>query len=323
MKSKFISNITKSKMAVIGLITIIVIVFFGIYTNGFLSTANLNSIMLSMSLTGMIAVGLSMLLISGEIDLASGFEACMGGIIVVLLIQAGVPWPIALLLTIIIGGLMGAFLAVLVNKVGLFGFISSMALMSVYNGLAKVLTKAQNIAIDAKYASFYEIGAGSIGFIPIPFIILVVMMVVYGLILYLSEFGRMIYMTGGNRMAARLCGVNRRKITTILYINNSAICAFAGALVAARMHNASPSACTTGSIDAITAAVLGGVAFRGGDGNMGQCFIGLVLLTVFNSGLTSSGLPAYWQIVVQGLLLIVALCLDFFNERSRKKQLEA
>lgn len=128
-------------------------------------------------------------------------------------------------------------------------------------------------------------------------------------------------MCGGNRAAARLCGINRKKITTILFINNGAICALADAVLAARMHNASQAA-STGNMDAITAAVLGGVAFRGGQGNMFGCFIGLALMTVFNSGLTASGLPAYWQIVVQGLLLIVALVVDFFNERSRKKALE-
>ncbi len=322
MNTKRISNILTSKTAMVAYILIVVTVFFGIWTDGFLSTTNISSLMISMSLTGMIAVGVTMILIGGEIDLAAGAEACIGGIIVVLLIQAGVPWPIALLLTIICGGIMGAILAFFVNKVGLMAFIVSMSMISVYNGFAKIFTSSQEIPIDQCYSDYYFVGSGIVlGFIPVAFLIMVGLMVIYGLILHYTEFGRSVYMCGGNRAAARLCGINRKKVTTILFINNGAICALAGAVLAARMHSASPTACATGNTDAITAAVLGGVAFRGGQGTMWGCFLGLALMTVFNSGLTASGLGAYWQIVVQGLLLIVALLIDYLNERSRKKAL--
>lgn len=322
MKSKRISNILTSKTAMVAYILIAVTIFFGIWNDGFLSTTNISSLMISMSLTGTIAVGITMILICGEIDLAAGAETCMGGIFVVLLIQAGIPWPIALLLTIIGGALMGAILAFFVNKIGLMAFIVSMSMISVYNGFAKIITKSQEIPIDQCYSDYYFIGSGTVlGFIPVAFIIMVALMVVYGLILYCTEFGRSIYMCGGNRAAARLCGINRKKVTTVLFINNGAICALAGAVLAARMHSAAPNAASTGNTDAITAAVLGGVAFRGGQGNMWGCFLGLALMTVFNSGLTASGLGAYWQIVVQGLLLIVALFIDYVNDRSRKKAL--
>jgi ribose transport system permease protein len=314
-------NFLKSKTAVMLYVTIVVAVFFGIWNDGFLGLANLKSLMTNMSTTGILCVGITLLLISGEIDLATGAEAAMGGIFVVLLIQAGIPWPIALLLTVIGGILMGCILALLVNKIGLMAFISSISMISVYNGLARILTNSQNIAIDQKYGAYYTLGAGVLfNALPIPFVIMIVLMVVYGFILYATNFGRSIYMCGGNRMAARLCGINRKKITTVLFLNNSAIAALTGALVAARMHNASPIAIQSGATDAITAAVLGGVSFAGGVGNLGGCFIGVTLITFFNSGLTASGLQAYWQIVVQGLLLLVALTVDFFNERSVRKR---
>lgn len=264
-----------------------------------------------------------MLLICGEVDLATGSEAAIGGIIVVMLIQAGVPWPISLLLVVISGIVMGLINAFLSNVLKIMAFIATIGMTSVYQGIARVLTNSQNIPIDQVHANYYTVGSGVLfGIFPIPFVIMAVLMIVYGLILYYTNFGRNIYMCGGNRAAARLCGINREKITTILFMNNSAIAALAGAIVAARMHNASPIAAESGALDAITASVLGGVSFAGGVGNMGGCFIGVVLLTVFNAGLTSSGLHAYWQIVVQGLLLIAALCVDFFNERSRLKALE-
>lgn len=321
---KTAGNYLKSKVAVMLYVTIVVAVFFGIWNKGFLGLPNLRSLMTNMSTTGIICVGITLLLISGEIDLSAGAEAAMGGIFVVLLIQAGVPWPIALILTIIGGMIMGGVLALLVNKIGLLAFISSISMISVYNGFARILTHSQNIAIDQKYASYYTLGSGILfNVFPIPFVIMVVLMIVYGFILYATNFGRSIYMCGGNRIAARLCGINRKRITTILFLNNGAIAALTGALVAARMHNASPIAVQSGATDAITAAVLGGVSFAGGVGSMWGCFVGVTLITFFNSGLTASGLQAYWQIVVQGLLLLAALTVDFFNERSRQKALDA
>jgi len=305
-------------------ITVVVAVFFGTTNSGFFGIENVRSLMLTMSTTGIVGVGISMLLISGENDLASGAEAALSGIIAVHLIQLGVPWPIAVVITIAFGMLLGFILSLLVNKVGLFTFIASVSMISVYQGFSKIFTGNQNISVDLKYESFFVLGSGTIfGVLPVPFVIMVVLMVVYGFILHSTNLGRSIYMCGGNRRAAHLSGINRKKITTLLFMNNSAIAALAGVLVAARMHNASPVACESAATDAITAAVLGGVAFGGGAGNIGNCFIGALLLTIFNSGLTSSGLGSYWQIVVQGLLLLVALTVDFFSSRARAKALEA
>ena len=129
-------------------------------------------------------------------------------------------------------------------------------------------------------------------------------------------------MCGGNRRAARLCGINPAKVSTILYINNGALASIAGIIIASQMRTASPVVGQTGSIDAITAAVLGGVSFLGGSGGMSGCFIGILLLNSFNAGLTFVGFPQYWQIVARGSLLILALCLDFIIASSRRRALE-
>lgn len=305
------------------LVTIVVAVIFNIINPGFLALSNLSNIMITMSLTGTLAVGMTLLLISGEVDLATGGEAAIGGIVVALLLKNGtMAWPVAFIAAILVGVVMGLINAFFVNGINLMAFITTIAMSSVYSGLARILTSSKNIAIDQKYADFYTVGSGTVWIFPIPFIIVVALMLIYGFILKRTNFGRSIYMTGGNRAAARLCGINRKKITTILFINNSALAALGGAVLAARMHNASPLAAQSGATDAITAAVLGGVSFAGGVGTMGGCFIGLALMTIFNSGLTASGLYSYWQIVVQGLLLIAALTIDYFNEMSRKKALE-
>jgi len=150
---------------------------------------------------------------------------------------------------------------------------------------------------------------------------MVVLLLVYGFILRYTNLGRMIYMVGGNRMAARLTGISPKRITTAMFINNGMIASLAGVLLASRMHVANPNAAATGALDAITAAVLGGVSFLGGVGGMGGCFIGIVLMNSFNNGLTGVGLTTNYQLIAQGILLIIALSVDYFSERARLRRL--
>ena len=128
-------------------------------------------------------------------------------------------------------------------------------------------------------------------------------------------------MCGGNRSAARLAGLSPKRITTVLYMNCGMLSTLAGSLLAARMHSASPSALAGGAIDAITASVLGGVSFMGGGGSIPGMFLGVLLLSSFNNGLLVIGMDAYLQLVSQGGLLIIALCVDFYNTRARERSL--
>jgi ribose transport system permease protein len=274
-----------------------------------------------MSLSGMLGVGMACLLISGGVDLAVGAEACLGGIICSFLLQENIPWPLALFIAVIYGACAGAVNALLVNRFNFMGFIATIGMSSIYSGISLVVTNGQNIPISNK--SFWNIGTIAIlKIFPMPFLIMLVLIIIYGFVLMFTRFGRSCYMCGGNSLAARLSGLNPKKTTSILYINCGALGALAGSVFAARMHSASPTAVQTGAMDAITAAVLGGIPFLGGAGSMGGFFLGLLLLTSFNNGLTVIDLQSYWQIVAQGSLLIIALCADFLNERSRIRALK-
>ncbi|MDR0813676.1 MAG: ABC transporter permease [Oscillospiraceae bacterium] len=311
----------KAKVTPIIVVTILAMILFQVRNNSYLSLNNLKNLMHAMSFAGTISIGIAMLMIGGEIDLAAGAEAAFSGVIITLLIERGVWWPLAIPITILFGMLCGVITAIFVNKLNFMSFIATIGIMSVYNGIIRVITQSKNLPIS--YQGYYKVGSTLIfNAIPLPFVIMVVLMVIYGIILARTNFGRNIYMIGGNRQAARLCGINQKKLSTILFINNGAIAAVAGLVLASRMHSGSPTAGDTGALDAITASVLGGVSFMGGAGAMANCFFGILLLTVFNTGLTTSGLPPYWQIVAQGMLLLLALFVDFINERSRIKNLE-
>jgi ribose transport system permease protein len=152
---------------------------------------------------------------------------------------------------------------------------------------------------------------------------MLVLLIVYGVILSATGFGRRIYMTGGNANAARLAGINPKRITTILFINNGVIACLAGTILASRMAMGSPSGVTGSDLDGITAAVLGGIAFTGGAGNMVGVFFGILLITSFQNGLVVANLDSYYQVTAKGVLLIAALILDYYREKARLKSQSA
>lgn len=273
----------------------------------------------AMSLSGMLCVGVAVLLICGEVDLAAGAEAMLGGIVCGLFLQAGFSVPASILFAVIFGVVAGLINSFLVNVLNLMSFIASIGMSSIYIGVGHYITEGSGVNLSGP---FLKLGTSALfNVIPTPFIVTVVLLAIYGFILRYTKIGRSIYMVGGNRTAARLTGINPKKITTAMFINNGVIAALAGVLLASRMHAAKPSAAETGALDAITAAVLGGVSFMGGVGGMGGCFIGILLLNAFVNGLTGVGLPTYYQLIAQGALLIIALSADYFSERARQRRL--
>lgn len=304
------------------IVWVIVVILFWRLNKNYLSMDNIRNIFNAAFLSGTIAVGMSCLLISGQIDLSAGATGMMAGVIIAFLLQANIPWVPALIITLLFGAVVGLINAFFANVMNFMPFISTLAVSTTLSGLGLVMTNAQNIAISNR--SFWLLGSTNVaGVFPLPFFITVILLIIYGVILQNTRFGRRMFMAGGNPNAARLAGINPKKITSILFVNNSCIACLAGALMAARMHMGSPSAILGADLDGITAAVLGGVSFMGGGGGMGGVFIGLMLLNSFKNGLVVVGLDSYYQVVASGILLIAALLLDFFREKSRIKALKA
>ena len=321
-KQSGIRKLLSSKEFTLVIVWVVVLIIFWLINRNYLSIDNIRNIFNSAFAMGTIAVGMSCLLISGQIDLSAGNTGMMAGVIIAFLLQAKIPWVPALVITLAFGAVTGLINALLVNGLNFMGFISTLAIATAYGGLALVLTNAQNIAISNR--SFWELGSINVlGIFPLPFFITIILMLIYGFILARTRFGRRMYMAGGNPNAARLAGINPKRITTVLFVNNSVIACIAGILMSARMHMGSPSAIAGSELDAITATVLGGVAFMGGGGTMVGVFIGLLLLNSFKNGLVVVGLDSYYQVVASGLLLIAALTLDFYREKARIKSLKA
>ncbi len=317
-----LEQFVKSKGFSLAVITIVLIVIFQIMNSNYLSGDNLRSIMNACSLSGTITVGMACLLMSGTIDLSSGAIGCLSGVLVAVMIKTGMAWPLAVLLTILFGISAGWFNAFLANILNFMPFIATIGMASVWQGVALVITGSQNITINNHV--FWELGTATLWVFPLPFLIMIVLMAVYGFMIARTRFGRRIMLCGGNKNAARLAGINPKRMTTVMFINNGAIAALAGTVLAARMHNGSPTSVLGSEMDGITAAIIGGVSFMGGGSSgMGAVFLGLAMLNIFKNGLTVIRLPAYWQIISQGVLLILALLLDYLREQRRVRALKA
>lgn len=301
---------------------VILVLIFSIQNRHYFTTQNLINILVTCSLMGFIAIGETYLIIANQIDLSAGSVAAFSGVLVAVLIKAGVNPIVAFLITIAMGAAIGALNATGINFLSLQPFIATLASMSIVRGFAYILCNGKAVPISNMV--FINLGSKPIiGRITFPVIMLLLAFIVFGVILKKTYFGRSIYVLGGNPYAARLAGLNPKATIYKLHILSGALAAIAGALLAARMNSGQPSACDGLEFDGVTAAVLGGCAFTGGVGTILGTFIGMLILQSFNTGLVMLNVQVFWQNVAQGALLVVALAFDFYRKKvSLKKEIE-
>ena len=311
-------SLMNSQIFTLIVVLIIVLATFTGLKPSFFKLSNIRNVFLAAAVTGLFVISETMLIISGNLDLSAGHTGAMAGVVVALLIKGDMAWPLVLLITLLIGALAGVINATLVNVFKIQPFIATLAMMSVTEGFAYIVNNGKPCAVNN--AGYVKLLAGNIAGIPNGIVIMLIFFVVYGVLLSRTPFGRSVYMIGGNANAARLAGLKPKKISTILYINSGVLAALGGCMLAGRMHTGVPTAVAGTEFTAITAAVLGGVAFSGGAGSLLGGFIGLLIIQFFNNGLTVVNVSSFWQIVAQGTLLIVALILDYFRSRSEARK---
>jgi ribose transport system permease protein len=302
------------------LVLAIVVAVFSFIKKEYFTFDNIKNIMYAVSVSGVMMVGIAPLLISGNMDLSAGAVGCFAAIVGALLMNMGVPWGLAVLAVAVVGALCGLVNVVMAYKFGIMPFIGTLGISFVWQGLANQVTA--NAAVLIKNKAFFQLGGAKAFGIPMVFLYVVILCAVYGVMLKFTRFGRKVYMCGGNRSAARLAGINHEKVGAVMMINCSVLAGLAGVVLASRMHEITPTNLQTSStMNAITASLLGGVAFMGGIGTMTGAFIGLLLLNCFKNGLDLIGIDSYWQIIANGLLLIAAIIVDYFNQLSIAKKL--
>ncbi|MDD3251063.1 MAG: ABC transporter permease [Lachnospiraceae bacterium] len=317
----------KSRLQISGdklVLFIAIIVVFALFTTlnkNFLSVTNLINILIAASLVGLIAIGHTYLIIAGQNDLSPGSLAAFSGVVAALLVGKGFPFWISVIITIGCGILVGCFNAFMVNRIHLEAFIATLVTQSIVRGFAYIVCGGKPIAISNK--TFLVLGKARIANIPLSVWIMVVCIIVFGIILAKTKFGRSVYAIGGSIDAARLAGLNPKRIITTCYIMMGILCSIGGIIFAARMNSGQPAANVNLEFDAITAVILGGVSFVGGVGDMGGTILGIILIQAFNTGLTMVNVPSFWQYVAKGGLLLFALTTDYIRKQKREKDLLA
>ncbi|MDR0838724.1 MAG: ABC transporter permease [Oscillospiraceae bacterium] len=319
---KTLIKFSKGKGVTLVIVIAVVVIFFSILKKEYLSWDNIRGIMYAMSLTGTITCGMACLMMSGSIDLASGAEGMMGGLVCAMLIARGMAFPLAIVLCLLMGAVFGLINAFLSNVMNFMPFIATMAMSSVWQGVGAIISGNSTIMITDR--AFWKIGATNLWIFPLPFIVMVVLLLVYGWLISNTKIGRQLLLCGGNRNAARLAGINFNKISTIFFVNNGVIACIGGIILASRMHNGTVGNVVGAEMDGMVAAIIGGVSFLGGGSSgMGVLFLGILMLTCFKSGLYIINLNAYWMVCANGVLLVIALIVDFLRERARLRSLKA
>jgi ribose transport system permease protein len=266
-------------------------------------------LLLNGSVIGLLALGQTFVLLTGGIDLSTGAIVAVTGIFVSLLMSLGIPWPIAILLSILAGTVMGFINGFIVQYFRVPPFIVTFATMGVGSSVALIITGANSISITQ--GAFALVGQGTVFSIPIPVIILACVAILGALLLSRTIFGVHVYAVGGNREAARLAGVNLATTTIGVYAISGFCASLGGIISTARLMVGFP---TTGLGDelffSIAAAVIGGVSLFGGAGRVQGAMLGAVLIAVVSDGMNVLNVSSYWQSLVIGVIVLVAVIFD-------------
>ena len=286
-----------------------------ITSRSFLSTQNIFNVLRQTSTNLYLACGMTMVIILGGIDLSVGSIIALSGCIAAgCVVHYHLPLGIALLAGILVGVLVGVFNGVVVAKTTIPAFIVTLATMNIAKGLAYVYTGGSPVRVMTKEWQF--IGGGYIGPFPTPVIILVLILIVTGLIMNRTKLGRHMYAVGGNPQAAEFSGINVARVKFLVHVFTGVMAGIAGIVLASRMYSGQPTAGEGAEMDAIAAVVVGGTSMAGGSGKLGGTIIGGLIIGILNNGLNLMNVNSFWQYVVKGAVILLAVYVDFIRHKK-------
>jgi ribose/xylose/arabinose/galactoside ABC-type transport system permease subunit len=316
-----LSTFFASKHFTLLIVIAILIVAFNILSKGgFLAPANYRSIFNGITVTSFFTLGVGMLILFGYIDLSVGLVGSLSGCVLVALVQLS-HWNIipAIIAALAVGCACGLCNALMVNKLRFEPFIATLAMSSVAKGIGYNLVTAEGTPISNTFIQ----RLGSTRFfnnvLPLTAVIAFVFFIFYGIVLARTKFGRTIYLCGGNKQAARLAGLKPTRLSYILFVNCGFLASVCGLVTISRTGTGFATSLETYQFTGLTAAMLGGIAFGGGSGDMFGCFLGMLILSIFNNGATLLGLDKNIATIFNGLLLVFALALDSVSARRQMK----
>jgi ribose transport system permease protein len=289
-------------------------VAFSLLSPYFFSVNNLLTVATQTAVIAIIAIGQTYVLITGGIDLAIGSNIALSAMVAGLVMRANMPTSIAIIAGLIMGIAAGAFSGSLVAFGKIPPFIATLGTMTIARGLALTLTQAVPISNLPK--NFTVWGTGSTLGIPNPVIVMLLLVIIFGFILAKTKLGRHIYAVGSNFEAARLSGVNTKKVLMAVYIFSGLLAAFAGLIMAARIITAQPASGDGYELDAVASSVIGGTSTMGGEGSAAGTFIGAFVIGILRNGLNLIGVTPYIQKIIIGIVIVGSVFLDKIRRKD-------
>ena len=279
----------------------------------FISMANLTNVVRQVSINGILAVGVTFVLLTGGVDLSLGSVVALTGVAAAHLAHPGeYPLVVPVMAGIVVGALCGGINGVVVTRGNVAPFIATLGMMTVARGGALVLSQGRPVSNMSPAMTRI---AGDCAHIPVPALILAAVSLWAAWMLRNTRQGRYLYAVGGNEQAARAAGINVRRVKFLAYVLCGALCGLAGVVLAARITTGQPNAGVAYELDAIAAVVIGGTSLSGGLGGVGGTLLGVLLMGVIGNGLDLLNVSSYYQQIVKGVIIIGAV---WFDRRQRK-----
>ena len=299
---------------------LVLCVFLSVFpkTSGsFFTRQNIFNVLRQISTNLFLACGMTMVIILGGIDLSVGSIIALSGCISAgCVARYNLPLPIALLMGLLVGLLVGMFNGAVISKTTIPAFIVTLATMNIAKGLAYVYTGGSPVRVVTKEWQF--LGAGYVGIFPTPVVILVIVLIITAIIMNKTKMGRHMYAVGGNQQAAEFSGIKVEKVKFFVHAFSGLMAGLAGLVLASRMYSGQPTAGDGAEMDAIAAVVVGGTSMAGGSGKIGGTIIGGLIIGVLNNGLNLLNVNSFWQYVVKGVVILLAVFLDYFRNKGKK-----
>ena len=308
LSSKFLSQYG------IVLALVLIIIVFSFSTENFFSPSNAINVLRQVSIKGIVSIGMCFVILTGGIDLSVGSIMALSGIVVASMVKAGANLYLCILCGCLVGLACGVVNGFFVAYRGMPAFVVTMAVQLACRGLSYIISDAKPISNLPD--SFLAIGKGDFFGIPIPVWILAAVFLISWFIMERTVAGRRLYAVGGNKHTALVSGINVRAIEFGAYIMSGILCGLAATIMTARVSSALSNAATGYESDAIAAAVIGGFSLAGGKGKLWGAIIGILIIGVINNGMDIMGINSYYQNIVMGAIIILAIQIDLISHKD-------
>lgn len=289
---------------------VVMITIVSVMNTAFIHPTNLLNLLRQVSVNALIAFGMTFVIITGGIDLSVGSTLALTSALTAGLIGAGVPTILAIVAGLLIGALLGMLNGLLIAKGNVAPFIATLATMTIYRGLTLVYTQGNPITGFGGGFAFQFLGRGYLFGIPFPVILMILFFAILFVQLHKMTFGRQVFGIGGNEEASYIAGIKNDLVKIAVYSISGMMASLAGLILTSRLNSAQPTAGTSYELDAIAAVVIGGTSLSGGQGRLVGTLIGALIIGTLNNGLNLLGVSSFYQQVVRGIVIIIAVLLD-------------